>query len=209
MKYNILIVDDHLVIKAGVTIILNNEFDDLDIAYAKDYFETLDLIQLNNYDLIILDINIPGGKTTEMIVGIKEHLPDVKILMFSAYEEDSHALRYIFAGADGYLNKLSAEDKIVEAVQKIRTDGKYFTAEITEKMDSSILNDEPFNPFEKLSSREMEITKLLVKGYGNLEISNALELQMSTVSTYKNRVFEKLQIDNLVELIEKYNLNCD
>lgn len=94
-------------------------------------------------------------------------------------------------------------------MQKIRTDGKYFTAEITEKMDSSILNDEPFNPFEKLSSREMEITKLLVKGYGNLEISNALELQMSTVSTYKNRVFEKLQINNLVELIEKYNLNCD
>jgi DNA-binding NarL/FixJ family response regulator len=209
MNYKILLVDDHLVIKAGVSIILNNAIDDLEISYSKDYFETLRCIKTNVYDLIILDINIPGGKSTEMIAEIKTFLPKVKILMFSAYEEDSYALRYIFVGADGYLNKLSGEEKIVEAVKSIMNNGKYLTADIINKLNDFHRNDEPINPFDKLSIREMEITRLLVKGEGNLEISNSLGIKMSTVSTYKVRVFEKLNINNLVELIEKYSLFND
>ena len=209
MNYKILIVDDHLVIKAGVSIILNNEINDLDISYSKDYFETLKCVKTNVYDLIILDINIPGGRSTDMIVEIKSFLPKVKILMFSAYEEVSYALRYIYAGADGYLNKLSGEEKIIEAVKSIMNSGKYLTAEIVNKLNTFHRNDEPINPFDKLSARELEITKFLVKGKGNLEISNYLNIKMSTVSTYKNRVFEKLEINNLVELIEKHTLFFD
>lgn len=209
MKYKILIVDDHLVVKAGVSIILNNDIDDLDISYSKNYIETLVFVKKCEYDLIILDINIPGGKSIEMIAEIKAILPNVKILMFSAYEEESYALRYIYAGADGYLNKLSGEEKIVEAVKSIMKNGKFLTDTIIYKLNDNYNNNEPVNPFDKLSSREIEITKLLVKGDGNLEISNYLEIKMSTVSTYKNRVFEKLKINNLVELIEKYNLFFD
>ena len=127
--------------------------------------------------------------------------------MFSAHEEDAYALRYFHAGANGYLNKLSAEDKIVEAVKNIMEKGKYISPEIAEKLVTNQINNEPLNPFDKLSNRENEIVKLLIKGEGNLEISNGLGIQMSTVSTYKNRVFEKLRINNLVELIEKYNLH--
>ncbi len=209
MGYKILIVDDHLVVKAGVTIILNNEINNLDIFYSKNYIETLALVKQNTYDLIILDINIPGGKSTEMIPEIKAISPNVKVLMFSAYEEESYALRYIYAGADGYLNKLSGEEKIVEAVKSIMENGKFLTANIINKLNDNHRNNVPVNPFDKLSSREMEITKLLVKGDGNLEISNYLGIQMSTVRTYKNRVFEKLKINNLVELIEKYHLFFD
>ncbi|MFD2910195.1 response regulator [Flavobacterium ardleyense] len=209
MNYKILLVDDHLVVKAGVSIILNNEIENLSIAYSSDYFETIHLIKINQYDLIVLDINIPGGKSTAMIAEIKSYLPNVKILMFSAYEEESYALRYIHAGADGYLNKLSGEDKIVEAVKSIMTSGKYLTSTIINKLNDNHRNNEPVNPFDKLSNRELEIAKLLVKGEGNLEISNCLGIQMSTVSTYKNRVFEKLKINNLVELIEKYKLFYD
>ena len=209
MAYKILLVDDHSVIKAGVSIILNNEIDDLEISYAKDFFETLQCVKTITFDLIILDINIPGGKSTEMIPEIRSYLPDVKILMFSGYEEESYALRYIFAGADGYLNKLSGQDKIVLAVRSIMSSGKYLTAEIVDKLNISYRNNEPINPFDKLSAREMEITKLLIGGDGNLEISNHLGIKMSTVSTYKNRVFEKLEINNLVELIEKHNLFFD
>lgn len=206
MKYRILIVDDHLVVRTGVTIILQNEIDNLDVSYASNFSETIKELNNNIYDLVILDINIPGGKNTEMIVDIRSIQPNVKILMFSAHEEESYALRYIHAGADGYLNKLSGEDKIVEAVKTIMNFGKYLTNDIMDKLNDSSLLKESLNPFDKLSKREIEIVKLLVKGEGNLEISNNLGIQMSTVSTYKNRVFEKLKINNLVELIEKYNL---
>lgn len=209
MDYKILLVDDHLVVKAGVSIILNNEISDLAICYASDYLETISLIKINKYDLIVLDINIPGGKSTAMIADIKAYLPDVKILMFSAYEEESYALRYIHAGADGYLNKLSGEDKIVEAVKAIISTGKYLTEAITTKLSENHINKVPINPFDKLSCRELEIAKLLIKGEGNLEISNLLGIKISTVSTYKNRIFEKLKLNNLVELIEKYNLYYD
>ena len=207
MKYRILIVDDHLVVRTGVTIILQNEIDNLSISYASNFLETINLLNHAVFDLIILDINIPGGKNTEMIVDIRSIQSNVKILMFSAHEEEFYALRYIHAGADGYLNKLSGEDKIVEAVKSIMNFGKYLTYEIIEKLNNFSLQKEPFNPFDKLSKREIEIVKLLVKGNGNLEISNHLNIQMSTVSTYKNRVFEKLKLNNLVELIEIFNLH--
>lgn len=209
MSYKILIVDDHIVVKTGVSIILNSEIEDLDIQYASTFSETLEKIKLFSYDLIILDINIPGGKNVEMISKIKGIVNKVKILMFSAHEEEFYALRYISAGADGFLNKLCSEDKIVEAVKSIRKYGKFLTEDLMDQLNDNKLNNEPLNPFDKLSRREIEIAKLLVRGDGNLEISNNLGIQMSTVSTYKNRIFEKLKINNLVELIEKHNLHCD
>lgn len=209
MNYKILIVDDHLVVKTGVSIILNSEINDLDIQYASTFSETLEKIKQFPYDLIILDINIPGGKNVEMISEIRAVIAKVKILMFSAHEEEFYALRYVFAGADGFLNKLSSEEKIVEAVKSIREYGKYLTEDLINQLNNNQFNNMPLNPFDKLSKREVEIAKLLVKGVGNLEISNNLGIQMSTVSTYKNRIFEKLKINNLVELIEKYNLHCD
>ena len=207
MKYKILIVDDHLVVRTGVTIILQNEIDNLDISYASNFPETIKVLNETVFDLIILDINIPGGKNTVMISDIRSILPDVKILMFSAHEEESYALRYLDAGANGYLNKLSGENKIVGAVKTIIETGKYISPEIANKLASNELNNCYLNPFDKLSKREIEIVKLLVKGNGNLEISNHLNIQMSTVSTYKNRVFEKLKLNNLVELIEIFNLH--
>lgn len=206
MSYKILIVDDHLVVRTGVSIILKDEIENLEISYASNFPETLKTIQSTLFDLIILDINIPGGKNTEMITEIRSLQSDVKILMFSAHEEDSYALRYLHFGANGYLNKLSGEDKIVAAVKSVITTGKYISDEIANKLRINELNNESYNPFDKLSKRELEIVKLLVRGDGNLEISNHLEIQMSTVSTYKNRVFEKLKINNLVELIEMFNL---
>ncbi|MCU4189429.1 response regulator transcription factor [Flavobacterium sp. HXWNR29] len=209
MSYKILIVDDHMVVKTGVSIILNSEINDLDIQFASTFSETLDKVKQFSYDLIILDINIPGGKNIEMIPEIRAIVPEVKILMFSAHEEEFYALRYVSAGADGFLNKLSSEEKLIDAVRSIREFGKYLTENLIDQLNNNLLNDEPLNPFDKLSKREIEIANLLVRGDGNLEISNNLGIQMSTVSTYKNRIFEKLKINNLVELIEKHHLHCN
>jgi DNA-binding NarL/FixJ family response regulator len=201
MSKRILIVDDHLVVRTGVSIILQENFNDLMIFTVKTYPETISFIQQNGIDLIILDINIPGGKNREMIMDIRSFLPDVKIMIFSSYDDDDYACQYIIAGANGYLNKLCDEETLVFAVDSILKKGSYFTPEIIGKIVSASINKTAINPLDSLSKREYEISELLLSGDGNIEIANKLNIQMSTVSTYKSRIFEKLNVKNLVELI--------
>jgi len=169
----------------------------------------LDMLNREQFDLILLDINLPGGNSVTMINDIRAIQLKVKILVFSAYDEDQYALRYIQAGADGYLNKLSSEEKIIEAVNTI-LNGELYIGDTIKNMlaqhPDAMLYD---NPFFLLSNREMEITLLLVNGEGNLEIANKLNIRMSTVSTYKSRIFEKLGVSNVVSLAEKYRLHAN
>ncbi len=125
--------------------------------------------------------------------------------MFSALEEDIYALRYINAGAHGFLNKTSSETEMKEALSTFIQTGKYFTPNIKEKILDKFMYKKNLNPLDQLSDREMEVALLLIKGYGNLEISLMKMIQPTTVSTYKKRIFEKLSIDNLVSLIDVFN----
>lgn len=122
--------------------------------------------------------------------------------MFSAYDEEQYALRYIHAGANGFLNKDSSDAEILLAVRSVLETGKYISPSIKEKILENVFLKTPINPLETLSDREAEVARLLAKGEGNLEIANRLNIQMTTVSTYKNRIFEKLKINNVVSLVE-------
>ena len=203
---NILIADDHSVVRQGVALILREAFNSVDIYHAESFSEIAEILKKQSVNLILLDINLPGGNNVGMINNIKEIQPSIKVLMFSAYDEDQYAVRYIHAGVDGYLNKLSSEDKIIEAVNEILRGGRYFSDKIKDRVFESVINKIPENPLESLSNREMEIADLLAKGEGNLEIANRLDIKMSTVSTYKSRIFEKLGINNVVSLAEKFNI---
>lgn len=205
MSNKILIVDDHLVVRTGVSIILEESFKGVQLFTTENYPDTIAFVSQNDIDLIILDINIPGGKNKEMISEIKELNPDVKILIFSVYEEATHAYQYIIAGANGYLNKLSDKEKIILAVETILKTGNYFSADFVSTVINASINKQTMNPLDKLSKRELEITELLVEGNGNLEIANKLDIQMTTVSTHKNKIFNKLNVKNIVELISLYN----
>jgi DNA-binding NarL/FixJ family response regulator len=209
MAYKILLVDDHLVVRTGIVIVLKKEIENLKIFNAENFLETISILKENSFDLVILDINIPGTKKTDMIQDIRLIRPNIKILIFSAHEEDQYAFRYIISGANGYLSKLSSEKKIVQVVLTILENGKYITDEVMNKIIDSAFNKIPLNPIDKLSKREFEIAGLLVEGLGNLEISNTLKIQMSTVSTYKTRVFEKLKIKNIVALIDVFKTNMN
>jgi DNA-binding NarL/FixJ family response regulator len=132
--------------------------------------------------------------------------PELKILIFSAYEEDLYALRYLNAGATGYLNKGSNEDEIKQALQSMMVTGKYITQNIKDRILESYISKKPLNPLEQLSNREVEVARLLIKGFGNMEIAELLQIKKSTVSTFKNRIFEKLEIVNLAELIDLFQL---
>lgn len=203
----VLIADDHSVVRQGVSLILREAFTGMEVVHTDSFSNTVAILTNNFFDLLLLDINLPGGNRIAMIEEVRTVQKDTKILMFSAYDEEQYALRYIKAGAQGYLNKLSSENKIIEAVKTILDGGNYMGDKIKEKISGSTFNKVSGNPLDVLSGRELEIAGLLVKGDGNLEIANKLDIGTSTVSTYKSRIFEKLEISNVVSLIEKFKLH--
>ncbi|RKT01666.1 response regulator transcription factor [Chryseobacterium defluvii] len=199
MSKNILIADDHDIVLVGTSIILESKIKDAVIDQAEDYPKTLEKISRKKYDLVILDINMPESKNKKMITEIKALDPDIKILIFSAYEEEI-AVQYIKQGANGYISKLSKSEEISDAVTKIFSEGYYYPSGIV----NQLISESPLDSIKKLSEREYEIFTLMVKGNGNLEISNKMNIQMPTISTYKKRIHKKLKTNNIADLIKLY-----
>jgi len=197
---NILIVDDHLVVRKGIEFIIKDKFSDAVIYNAENYPEALEIIQAISIDLVVLDIIINGIEDVKILKEIKSIQKYTKILIFTCHEEEFYGVRYLKNGADGFLNKYCSEDKIAEAFECILESGYYYSNDLKLKLKKSSNKKIVSNPIEILSNREFEIAKMLIDGCGNLEIANRLNIQMSTVSTYKNRVFEKLDINNIVAL---------
>lgn len=207
---SVVLVDDHSVVRQGIAITLKKHFQGVVLHQAPDFQHLLYILETeDSISLILLDINMPGGNSIEMIHKIKMLQPLAKILIFSAFEEKHYALRYIQAGANGYLNKLEEEDEIVNAIRQVITTGKYMSPALKENMVDFMFNKQAVNPLSLLSEREFEIANLLVSGDGNLEIANKLNIHMSTVSTYKARVYNKLNVDNVVSLADLFKLYND
>ena len=205
-NYVFLIADDHSVVRQGISLVVKELFSNAVIHTAGSFKDTLKAVSQFKIDLLILDINFPDGNSINIIPEIKAIQPDIKILIFTAYDESIYAMRYLNAGVSGYLNKGCTEDEIKQAVKSMVTTGKFVTQSIKDRILDSYISKTPINPLEKLSIREVEVARLLIKGYGNLEISELLQIKKTTVSTFKNRVFEKLEIDNLASLIELFQL---
>jgi len=199
MTKNILIADDHDIVLVGTSILLESRIPDVVTDLAEDYPKALEKISQQKYDLVILDINMPESKNKKMIAEIKATDPDIKILIFSAYEEEV-AVQYIKEGANGYISKLSKSDEISDAVKKIFSDGYYYPSNIVDQL----FQESPLDSIKNLSAREYEIFILMVNGNGNLEISNKMGIQMPTISTYKKRIHTKLKTNNLADLIKLY-----
>ncbi|RWX03889.1 response regulator [Flavobacterium cerinum] len=202
----VLIADDHSVVRQGVSLILREAFTGMEVVHTDSFSNAVIILKDNFFDLLLLDINLQGGNRIAMVDEVRSVQKDIKILIFSAYDEEQYALRYIKAGAQGYLNKLSSEDKIIEAVKIILDGGNYIGDKIRVRISENSLNKNSGNPLDALSGRELEIAGLLAKGDGNLEIANKLDIGTSTVSTYKSRIFEKLGVSNVVSLVEKFKL---
>jgi DNA-binding NarL/FixJ family response regulator len=202
--FRILIADDHSVIRQGISLIVRHLGVSCFVDHACTFSALIEKIVAEKYDLVVLDISIPDGKGVQMIDLIKQSQPKTKVLIFSAHPEELFAVKYLRAGADGYLNKMTSEEELTQAFKEMLSNGRYISKNTQFLLDKADLNPTLSNPFSSLSAREMEIAKLLVKGEGNLEIANKLELQNSTVSTYKNRIFEKLSIKNTVALANMF-----
>ena len=208
-SYSFLIADDHSVVRQGVSLIIKELFLNAAIYMAgnfKDIFTKLNEVKI---DLLILDVNFPDGNSINVLSEIKAIQPDIKILIFSAYDENIYAMRYLNAGASGYLNKETSEEEMKNAINSMMLSGKYLTQNVKDRILDSYITKKPTNPLDLLSNREIEVAQLLIKGYGNLEILELLNIKKTTVSTFKNRIFEKLEIDNLADLIRFFQLYYD
>ena len=205
-KYNFISADDHSIVTQGMSFILKDLYNGATVYQIESFSEIIKVLNSTTIDLLILDINFPDGSSLNLLPTLKKIQPDLKILIFSGYDEDIYAVRYLSAGANGYLNKLSSEEEIKYAIETVMNTGKYISKNIQDRIMDSYILKKPSNPLEQLSNREIEIAKFLVDGRSNIDISKSLNIKKTTVSTYKNRIFEKLSIDTLSGLIQIFQL---
>lgn len=202
---SVLIADSHIVIRTGVKYLLKSYNPDIEIFLAENMDELVHEMKERPIELVITDINIPGGNSTDMVKMIRKAGPDTAILIFTAYSEKYYGLPYLQAGVNGFLSKEATEQEILDALGKIEQGNKYLSQMLQDVMLNSLINlgKKDISPISKLSKRELDVANLLVKGHSTSEISSLLKLQTSTISTFKTRVFSKLEVSNLVELVAK------
>lgn len=207
----VLIADDHSIVRLGATVVIKDRFKKVEVSYATTIDEVYQNLKISNFDLLLLDINMPGGNNIKVITEILRLQADLKILVFSSYDENIYALRYIEAGAAGYLNKNTAMEDLANAVESIQERGTYMSDIVkdlyVQKLTTNKSHLDKANPLFRLSNREMDVAKHLIEGHGILDVSAMLNISSSTVSTYKSRIFEKLAVNNIPELIELFQLN--
>lgn len=208
-REKILIADDHGVVRLGLSMMIKKLRPDALICEASDYKKVMQLIKEKSFDLAILDINMPNGNFQEALQAIKLKCATSKVMVFSSQDENLFAIRYLKMGADGFLHKDSPEDVINKALVKMLDSGRYMSKEVKDSLIYDKLNrqESATNPLEVLSEREMDIAERLIAGDAPKEISYSLNIHPSTVSTYKSRLFEKLNIKSLSELINIFNFH--
>ena len=195
----ILIVDDHPVVRKGVCRILEEGISFLQIDEAGDAKEAFQKITVKDYHLVLLDINLPGRSGMSLLEDIKVLKPDTPVLMLSMYPEKDYGLRALKLGASGYLSKESLDDTLIRAVHRILDGHKYISGELAESLVQQNGNNKP--PHERLSNREFEILIKIVQGMSIRDIAKMLSISEKTVSTYKARLMEKLGCRSTADLV--------
>jgi two-component system, NarL family, invasion response regulator UvrY len=201
----ILLIEDHFLVRMSQKIVLSELYRQATIIEAESFEEGISFLQTMQIDLILLDIDIPGGKGRSMIERIRERQPAVVILMCSAADEQMHALDYITAGANGYVSKSAEKDEVVTAITTVMKNKRYVSQAIQERLLDSVSGNQSskHTKVKGLSGREREILYLLIEGKWVKEIASNLNIRANTVSTYKARIFEKLGVSSVVELAKK------
>ncbi|MCF0048835.1 response regulator transcription factor [Dyadobacter sp. LJ53] len=204
----ILLVEDHSIVRMGVKLLIEDFMSSVVVSEAGTFNETLKMLHNRHFDLVILDIRIPGGDAFNMIPRIRSVQEKVKILIFSSQEEELYALHYVKAGANGFLPKDTSNEELERAVTTVLSGGTYVTSLVRQQLDNNTLleRESRESPLEILSNRELEIMDMLLTGKWTKDIAIDLNIKESTVSTYKARIFEKLEVTNVLELFKKVEI---
>lgn len=197
---NILIADDHSVVRRGLKQILSDETDMKIMGEASNSDEIMKLLDSGDWHLLILDITMPGKSGLDCILEIKQKKPHIKILILSMHPEEEIALRALKTGADGYLNKDSVPGELIRAIRKVIDGGKYISSSLAETIILSTSKDPAALPHHELSEREFHVLCLIASGSSLTQIAEKLSLSVKTISTYRSRILEKMNLRSNVEL---------
>lgn len=200
MTLKIMLVDDHAVVRQGLKQILVEAFNDGIFGEAQNAAEALSLVRQQPWDIIVLDLTLPGESGLDVLKQIRHDYPQLPVLILSMHPENQYAVRTIKAGAAGYLTKESAPEELVQAIRKIQSGGKYISDSVAEKLAIHVVADDDKPPHERLSDREYQIMCMIASGKEVKQIADELSLSVKTVSTYRTRLLEKMNMQTNAEL---------
>lgn len=201
MSIRIVLADDHAIVREGLKRIVGEVADFAVAGEAADGTEVMRAVREREFDVLVLDLSMPGRSGMELIKLVKAEKPRLRILVLSMHQEMQYAVRAIKSGASGYLTKESAPAQLEQAIRKIAGGGAYISAEVAEQLALGAMPGSDALPHESLSDREFEVFRLLVAGEGVTDIAGKLSLSVKTVSTHKANLMQKLGLANQTELV--------
>ena len=196
----ILIADDHPIVRQGLGQLISKTADMIVADEASNGSEVLDKARASHCDVLLLDISMPGLHGLDIIRQLKKENPKLPILILSMHSEEQYAVRAFRAGASGYLTKQSAPDELLAAIRKVSIGGKYVSSSLAEKLAGDLEIGAGNLPHETLSNREYQVMLMISEGKTVAEIAEVLSLSVQTISTYRSRIMQKMQMKNNVEL---------
>lgn len=191
MKLNILVVDDHAIVREGLKSILAKAENLTVIDEAGNAPDAMALLRKHPCDLVLLDLSLPGKTGVDLLKMIRDELPKVRVLVLSTYPEDQYAVRVLKLGASGYLSKESAPELLVQAIRKVASGGKYVSPAMAERLLNEIGSDVQHAPHELLSDKEFEVFKLIAMGKSLTDIADGMHVSIKTISTHRTRILDK------------------
>lgn len=196
----ILVADDHAIVRAGLKQIIADTFDMVVADEACNGQEVMDKLNKNEYDVLVLDITMPGWSGLDILKKVKDERPELHVLILSMHSEEQYAVRVFKAGASGYLTKDKAPEELIAALQKVSQGGKYVSDSLAEKLAGNLSSARERPLHENLSDREFQVMCRIASGKTVKEIAEEMCLSVKTVSTYRSRILEKMIMKTNAEL---------
>lgn len=196
----VLVADDHAIVRRGLRQILSETPDIMVGGEASTAQEVIRLLSAERWSVVVLDLSLPGSSGLDLLSRIRREHPNSPVLVLTVHPEDQYAVRCIKAGAAGFLTKESAPEKLIEAVRKVASGGRWVSPELAETLASVLAGESKGAPHERLSDREFEIFRMLASGKTVSQVAQELSLSVKTVSTHRMRILRKMEMSNNAEL---------
>ena len=202
----VLVADDHEIVRQGLKTIISECLDLSIVGEAENGNEVLKIVKKTKVDVVLLDFDMPGKNGLDTLIELKALYPKLPVMILSIFPEDHYGTRFLKAGASGYLQKSSATDQLIDAIRKIFNGGKFISSALTDKLVTGLNKDNEQFLHESLTDREFQVFRLLSTGKKLKEIADELCLSINTISTYRSRILQKMDLKNNADIV-RYAIN--